>query len=285
LNQSNPSVAQKLTSWVKTTVQKYNIDGLRIDTVPEVDKSFWSAFVASAGIYAVGEVFNGNPQYVGSYQKPNGPIPGVLSYPLFFTLRNVFAKQQSMNQIQSMEKQYKQDMGNLSYIASFVDNHDNPRFLFENPDKTLYKNALLYGLFATGIPIVYYGSEQGFDGGNDPLNREVLWPTKYSESGDLYKFIKTAVGLRKTLQVWEHPQVQRYSTTNFYAFTRGTALVALTNVGSQGQPVTETISYQPYKNGTKLCDQLNTANCVVVQNGKFQVTLTSGMCAVFTPQS
>ena len=27
-----------------------------------------------------------------------------------------------------------------------------------------------------GIPIIYYGTEQAFHGGGDPLNRESLWP-------------------------------------------------------------------------------------------------------------
>jgi alpha-amylase len=30
-------------------------------------------------------------------------------------------------------------------------------------------------LFGKGIPIVYYGTEQGYAGGYDPDNRETLW--------------------------------------------------------------------------------------------------------------
>lgn len=33
-----------------------------------------------------------------------------------------------------------------------------------------------------GIPIVYYGLEQGFSGGSDPANREALWPSAYANS-------------------------------------------------------------------------------------------------------
>jgi len=32
----------------------------------------------------------------------------------------------------------------------------------------LFKAAMTFALFAQGIPIIYYGSEQGFNGGNDP---------------------------------------------------------------------------------------------------------------------
>ena len=33
-----------------------------------------------------------------------------------------------------------------------------------------------------GIPIVYYGLEQGFSGGSDPANREALWPSGYANT-------------------------------------------------------------------------------------------------------
>jgi len=45
----------------------------------------------------------------------------------------------------------------LCDAGTFLDNHDNVRFLNEQPDWTLYKNGLLYVLFSTGIPIIYYG--------------------------------------------------------------------------------------------------------------------------------
>ena len=48
--------------------------------------------------------------------------------------------------------------------------------------------------------------------------------------------------------------MQRYSSDNFYAFTRGDTFVALTNAGSNGGLVKTTITYQPYPDGTKICN-------------------------------
>ena len=48
------------------------------------------------------------------------------------------------------------------------------------------------------IPIVYYGTEQGFDGSSDPNNRESLWPFM-STGNPLYKFIKTLANFRRAL--------------------------------------------------------------------------------------
>ncbi|MDX9722942.1 MAG: alpha-amylase family glycosyl hydrolase [Myxococcota bacterium] len=63
-------------------------------------------------------------------------------------------------------------------LVSFLDNHDVARFLFDRSDAngiTALKAALFYLLTTHGIPCIYYGTEQGFFGGNDPSNREDMW--------------------------------------------------------------------------------------------------------------
>lgn len=58
----------------------YSIDGLRVDTVPHVEKGFWQSFTTAVGdLYMVGEVFHGSPETVCSYQQY---LPAVLNYPV-----------------------------------------------------------------------------------------------------------------------------------------------------------------------------------------------------------
>jgi hypothetical protein len=40
-----------------------------------------------------------------------------------------------------------------------------------------------------GIPIIYAGQEQHYNGGNDPYNREATWLSGYNTSSVLYKLI------------------------------------------------------------------------------------------------
>ena len=54
LKQESNFVKATLLSWIKNLVTKYHIDGLRIDTVPEVPKTFWSEFSRASGVYTVG---------------------------------------------------------------------------------------------------------------------------------------------------------------------------------------------------------------------------------------
>jgi alpha-amylase len=51
LDQGNSYVRQYLKDWIKNLVQKYKFDGIRIDTIPEVPKDFWSEYGQAAGVF------------------------------------------------------------------------------------------------------------------------------------------------------------------------------------------------------------------------------------------
>jgi len=230
----------------------------------------------------VGEVYNGDVSYVASYQ---GPLDAVLSYPLFFTLRNTFESGQSLLNLQTTLQQYQSSFSDLDILGTFIDNHDQPRFLNGNQDYKCYQNAITYVLMGQGIPIIYYGTEQGFSGSADPNNREILWASGFSTSNPLFSIITTLITYRKSAQVWNYPQTQRYADAQFYAFTRGNTFVALTNVGSNGGQIIRNITYHPYSNGQKLCDLFYQTDCITVTNGSFSVYLDSGESKVFYPVS
>eukprot|EP01105_Mastigella_eilhardi_P022845 TRINITY_DN5695_c0_g1_i4.p1 TRINITY_DN5695_c0_g1~~TRINITY_DN5695_c0_g1_i4.p1 ORF type:complete len:465 (-),score=111.83 TRINITY_DN5695_c0_g1_i4:1092-2486(-) len=282
LNQSDTFVSSQLNSWISELMTTYDFDGVRIDTVPEVSKDFWPLFQNAIGAYAVGEVYDSRVSFVSGYQ---GCLDGVLSYPMFFTLRNVFQYTgSSMYDIQSQFEAYQSSFKDLDLLGNFIDNHDQNRFLNGQSDTWLYKNAIVYTLMAQGIPIIYYGTEQGFNGGKDPANRELLWSTGFNNQTDLYSYIRNVINFRKQVEAWAYPQVQRYADNHFYAFTRGDTFVALTNGGYGQGSLTRTITYHPYSNGTKLCDIFWPNDCVAVTNGKFDVTLLHGEAKIFTPK-
>lgn len=266
------------------------LQGLRLDTVPYVWPSYWQQFAASAGVYIVGEAFDGRYDFVANYTQANGgPLPAMLAYPTFFALRNVFAEGQSMTQLQSAFQSLTAAFKDISVLGNFIDNHDNPRFLSVRNDQAAYMNALAYVLMAEGIPIIYYGTEAAFDGGNDPNCREPLWPTGFTANASaIGTFITTLNAYRQRAAIWSAgEQVQRYADNSFYAFSRGDAFVALTNVGAGGGQQTRSITYHPYANGQQLCNVLAAAgaDCVTVANGAFSVTLTAGMPKVYEPSA
>nr|CAG4712802.1 unnamed protein product [Naegleria fowleri] len=291
LDQSNSFVFNTLNSWISDYIINYfGFDGIRIDTVAEVPKSFWAnlkqniLIPKNGNIFAIGEVFNGDLNYVAPYANILG---STLHYPLYFTLRNIFTQYGSMYQIRNIVQQARSLVKDTSVLGVFIDNHDNPRFLNFNSDYKLYQNALTYVLMSEGIPIFYYGSEQGFSGGVDPQNREPLWTTNFNENSYLYQFVQKITKFRNMhiQEFIQNPlQVERYAANNFYAFTRGQIFVATTNVGSNYNQLQYTITYHPYQNGQVLCDVFWPQDCITVTNGQFTITLLNGESMIFYPQ-
>jgi alpha-amylase len=277
LNQDNSYVREYLKTWIHDLVQKYDFDGIRIDTIPEVKGQFWSEYGQASGVFQMGECFNGDPNYVGPYQQD---LTGLFNYPMYYTIKDVFGGKQSMNQIGNRyngEGAFK----DLSTLGVFVDNHDNARFLNQYNDRTSFKSALTFALTSEGIPFFYYGSEQYYSGGNDPQNRESLWQAMNTDS-DVYKMMAKVNSARKTMQIWNQQHLQRYSDDTFYAFSRGEFLVAVTNSHNDQQ---RDVTYQPFADGTTVCNIFYpTTDCQTV-NGKVNVYLAGGESKIYVPQS
>ena len=218
-----------LKDWVKGIVQEYGFDGIRIDTIPEVPADFWSEYGQAAGVFQMGECFNGDPAYVGPYQNH---LTALFNYPMYYTIGDVFGSSKSMYNIRDRYNQESQHFNDIDALGVFVDNHDNPRFLHNHSgNKTGLKQAVTFSLTSRGIPFTYYGTEQFYAGAADPQNRESLWQDM-DTSSELYGMIGKIHAQRKASQIWNSEQVERYVEDNFYAYSRGDFLVALTNTGN-----------------------------------------------------
>ena len=84
-------------------------------------------------------------------------------------------------------------------------------------------------LAAEGIPILYYGSEQAYSGGSDPLNREPLWLSHMLKDSEIYRFIQRVMATRKKHEVWKENWVERWVDEKVLVGTRGHVMVVLSN--------------------------------------------------------
>ena len=152
----------------------------------------------------------------------------------------------------------------VDVLGIFVDNHLNSRFLSTNSDQRLFKSALAFSLTARGIPFFYYGSEQGFAGGDDPFNREVMY-RDFDRTSDLFKFIQTLNKARHAHGSYNSPLAEKWVDDQIYAFTRGKFFVGLTN-NVYGQ-VHADIPNTGFSEGEILCNIFYSTDCVTIKNG------------------
>ena len=263
LKQENDWVTQTLLDWISNLISTYNIDGIRIDTIMEVPQWFWDKFRSSAGVFQIGEAFNGDISYVADYQNH---LDSVFNYPLYYTIQSSFCG--SFTNLEGYWFNSRPIYPAPQYVATFVENHDNPRFLNRCNDRSKFTNAAIFSLLWEGIPVFYYGGEQYYAGGADPNNREPLWDN-YNTGTELYRLLGVTNNLRTSKSIWNYDIIQRYSDDNFYAFTRGDVLACFTNTNS----LTRYITYHSFSDGDKLCNVLYDGDCVTVSGGSITINM------------
>ncbi len=217
----NPNVRRALIEVFSDWITKTNIDGYRIDTIKHVEHDFWVEFCTAIRDHArglgkenfllFGEVFDGSDELVGSYTW-DGMLDGVVDFPAKYQVfDNVFKQGAATQRIVDLQNQRRANWGNAPQDGgvgvaprdlpfSFLDNHDVGRFLWQEEDDSAIYPALAWLLLRDGVPILYYGTEQGFDGGNDPANRERLWDSGYDADHPIYQWIAGLNELRQTYE-------------------------------------------------------------------------------------
>ena len=213
LDTTRPEVREKLIEVFAWWVEQTNLDGFRIDTVKHVEHAFWQEFTAGVrerieplgkkNFLMFGEVFDGDDALLGSYTAP-GELDSVFYFShKFQVFDDVFKRNQPTQKIEQLFRAREVNYGQqpqpggvtdsqgsglkpTEVLVNFMDNHDVARFLYEFNDLDALKNALFYLLTMDGIPCIYYGTEQAYNGGNDPANREDMWRAPFNDYFILY---------------------------------------------------------------------------------------------------
>lgn len=242
-NHENPVVWQELMSFVRSHVDKYGFDGIRVDAARHILRAFLDHIPQSGpDVPAFFEVVNGDMKYVSSFAT--GDYNAVYNYPLYFTLRDIFVpgpKRKPMAELGTwMDKTAEFASGRL--MLNFLDNNDLPRFIYKlDGDQLLYHNALLCILGMEGLPVLLYGSEQdqrGVFNWSDPLKvdnwRPPLWHAGYNTSTHTFQLISKVLWLRRRMNGL-HGMKQRvlFSDHKVLVFARGPVIFAVTSVGRE----------------------------------------------------
>lgn len=315
-----PYVRTQMTKIYEYWIAQVGFDGFRIDTVKHVEMGFWQewcpavhAFAAAQGkpdFFMFGEVPHPSNAKVGSYTGTMGGGPfkldSVLDYTLYFKINPIFA--QATASPREIAKHYKDvaanyDLAAQDQLVTFLDNHDQPRFL-SVPGATIarLKVALVFLYTTRGIPCLYYGTEQGFNGGKDPWDREDMLAGQFEwgpSLGDnfnmthpLFRFVAMLNNFRRL-----YPALQTGAQSNLWAEANGPGVFAYTrrlgtrqvfilfNTADEGRksPACQMI----YAAGTRLMNLLDESESITLAaNGQTPpVAVPATSAKIFVAQS
>ncbi|KAF4310779.1 hypothetical protein GTA08_BOTSDO13705 [Botryosphaeria dothidea] len=189
INTEDEDIIKYFEDWGTKMINDYQVDGFRVDAVKHVPKAFWNDFESVVGTYTIGEDFTSATEYICNYMI--NAVSAVLNYPLWYSIIDVFANATvPTNQLAFAVDDLDKTCHDPTLMGVFTENHDVARLHHLTDDLQHVRNALVFALLSDGIPILYYGAEQAFSGGEDPGNREALWLSGYNTSAPLYQLVK-----------------------------------------------------------------------------------------------
>lgn len=293
LRTENSNVRTIWNNWIAQIVSTYSIDGLRIDSVKHQETSFWSGFGSAAGVFMLGEVYNGDPAQLAPYQDY---MPGLLDYASYYWITRAFQSSSgSISDLASGINTLKSVARNTSLYGSFLENHDQPRFASLTSDFALAKNAIAFTMLKDGIPVIYQGQEQHYAGGSVPADREAIWFSGYSTSATLYTWIAALNKIRSRAIAQDSSYLSYqaypvYTDNNNIAMRKGRdgyqVIGVFTNKGSSGSSsLTLTTSMTGFTASQSVVDVMSCTTFTTDSSGSLGVTLSGGIPRVFYPSA
>jgi glycosidase len=199
----SPVVVRGFIDVYRGWMQRYRIDGYRIDTVKHVNLEFWEAFgpairqearrLGLNGFSEFGEVADhrGDVALMSEFST-TGQLDATLDFGFYDGVRDFVSRGHDAANLAglfALDAWYTGPVTNAQLSTTFVSNHDDGRLGYflkvDNPTASPAQlgEMLLLGqellLTARGQPVVYYGDEQGMVGlGNDMGAREDMFPSR-----------------------------------------------------------------------------------------------------------
>jgi alpha-amylase len=328
----SPYVRSNMAAIYEYWIQQIGFDGYRVDTALEVDMGCWQTFCPAIHSFAAtngntnffmfAEADNGSESVVAPYTgtADGGPFEfdSVVDYPLYDNaIQSVFASASGatsliQNHYNSVDSIY--DSASRMQLVTFLDNHDNPRFLSTseaNNNTNRLEVALAFLYTSRGIPCLYYGTEQGFDGTTDPNDREDMFAGRFKDgpSGTVLQLSSPGAdnfNMTHPLFLWVaqlnnfrrlYPALTLGSYVNRASNSSGPGLFAYSRIintqevfvvfNTAGSSQTLPATTLTYPGGTVLLNLLNTNETYTLNSGSQTppITVPATTAKIFIAQS
>lgn len=201
LNTANKEVQDYLIEVATYWIREFDIDAWRLDVANEVDHQFWKRFYKETtrlkeDFYILGEIWHSSQSWLTGDE-----FHAVMNYPLTdaiiaFFARDGLSPEEFVSALNEHFMKYRQQANEVMF--NLLDSHDTPRILtICNGDKNIVKAALTFMFLQYGTPCIFYGTEIGLEGENDPDCRKCMVWDSTQQDLDMLSFTKQLIRLRK----------------------------------------------------------------------------------------
>ena len=225
----NPRVVAGMIEIFGSWIDRFGIDGFRIDTARHVNPEFWQVFVPAMqararargipNFHIFAEVANDDfqPGLVAQHTRRD-KLPSALDFAFkqgaLRTIAGTTATE-VWRDFFSQDALYEGGDAGALQLPTFLGNHDQGRFAFyvreafpkasdeEVLDRVMLAHVLMFA--ARGVPTIYSGDEQGFAGdGGDQDAREDMFPSRTAVYND-NKLLGTSATTAQSNFDTQHP--------------------------------------------------------------------------------
>lgn len=203
----NPRVVQGMIEIFGSWIDRFKVDGFRIDTARHVNPEMWQAFVPSMierarangipNFHIFGEVALNNAEDLAIHTRVD-KLPSVLDFAFTDAVNQVAggkAGTRMLAHVFKVDPLYEGGEATARRLQTFIGNHDQGRtgmYLRRyapeaSMDELLERSKLAHAMLMLlrGAPTIYSGDEQGFVGdGGDQDAREDMFPSKVAIYND-----------------------------------------------------------------------------------------------------
>ncbi|HEX9653544.1 MAG TPA: glycoside hydrolase family 13 protein [bacterium] len=240
------------------------IDGWRLDVAKDVTPKFWedwNSLVKTINPQAivVAEIWEEAPDWVTGKR-----VDSMMNYPLAKAMEQFFIDQQTRTSVSQFDAElarlrevYPEETNHI--LMNLIDSHDTDRVasMIRNPDRNYDREAgprgnpnydprkptrdqrqiqkliAVFQLTYLGAPSIYYGSEAGMWGADDPDDRKpMLWEDRVFEKesyGSVRPDLKAEDDNRFDRELFAHYQKLIKIRHDYPAIQRGTFITRLTD--------------------------------------------------------
>jgi neopullulanase len=240
LNTANSQVQDYLLNIATYWIREFDIDAWRIDVANEVDHHFWKKFYQATttlkpDFYILGEIWTSAQAWLAGDE-----FTGVMNYAFTGSIVDYFARGQitaeklvsNLNQQLMLNRDQTNQM-----MFNLLDSHDAPRILsIAKGNKAVVKQAYTFMFLQQGTPDIYYGSEYGMFGEQDPDNRKPMEWRSDKQDHDMYRFMQALIRFRLAhWQVLAEGNLTWYVAGDVISFTRKLGEVEIFAIFNSGK--------------------------------------------------